>query len=69
MKCNSIYQYVERKIGGIFARYGRFVAAHAWKVLIISVLVNAGLGVGLIKLKLDNDASNYLPSGNSTYNK
>ncbi|XP_045200386.2 patched domain-containing protein 3-like isoform X2 [Mercenaria mercenaria] len=63
MKCNSVYQCVERKIGGIFAKYGRFVAAHAWKILIVSILVNGGLGIGMMKLELDNDASNYLPSG------
>ena len=66
MKCSTAYQYVEDKIGGVFARYGRFVAAHAWKVLIFSVVINAGLGIGIMYLEIDNDARNYLPSGGYT---
>jgi hypothetical protein len=58
MKCGTVYKYLEEKIGSVFERYGRFVAAHAWKVLIVSILVNAGLGIGMIKLDIDNDARN-----------
>lgn len=64
MKFAQIYEYVEDKIGGVFSSYGRFVARHAWKILIISVIVNAGLGVGMINLTSDIDTGNvYYPIG------
>ncbi|XP_053403105.1 uncharacterized protein LOC123554362 [Mercenaria mercenaria] len=63
MNCNRVYQKVEEHFGGFFAKYGKFVAGHAWKVLIVSIIVNVGFGIGMIKLDIDNDARKYLPSG------
>lgn len=62
MKLNSVYEYVEGKIGGAFGAYGRFISRHAWKVIIITVLVNALLGVGMMNLKSNVETDNvYLP--------
>lgn len=64
MRLNGVYEAVEEKIGGAFAKYGRFVARHAWKVIIITVIVNGALGIGMMKLKSDIEAENvYLPQG------
>ncbi|XP_045205429.2 patched domain-containing protein 3-like [Mercenaria mercenaria] len=64
MKCAKFYECVEEKIGGVFSSYGRFVSRHAWKIIIITVIVNAGLGVGMLKLKSDIDTGNvYYPTG------
>ena len=57
-----MYAFTEGKIGGAFAKYGRFVSRHAWKVLLFSVLVNGCLGIGLMKIKSDIEAQQvYLP--------
>ena len=62
MRLNSAYEFVESKVGGAFASYGRFIARHAWKTILIAVLVNALLGVGMWKLKSDIETDNvYLP--------
>lgn len=62
MKLNSVYEYVENKIGGAFASYGRFVSRHAWKTIIITILVNALLGAGMMNLSSDIETDNvYLP--------
>jgi predicted RND superfamily exporter protein len=64
MRLNGLYECVERKIGGAFARYGRFVAAHAWKIIIVAIIVNGALGVGMMRLKSNIEAENvYLPQG------
>lgn len=64
MRLGKIYEYVEEKIGGAFASYGRFVAAHAWKIIIVTILVNGLLGIGMMKLKSDIETENvYLPQG------
>lgn len=66
MKLNRAYEYVEGKIGGAFADYGRFVSRHAWKIIIITIIVNAVLGIGMSKLQSDIETDNvYLPQ--STY--
>ncbi|WAR27803.1 PTHD3-like protein [Mya arenaria] len=59
---NFLYEFVEKKIGSVFARYGRFVAGHPWKVLIIAVAVNLALGIGMVRFQIDIDAEHvYLP--------
>ncbi|XP_053400140.1 patched domain-containing protein 3-like isoform X2 [Mercenaria mercenaria] len=64
MRFAEFYEYVEEKIGGVFSRYGRFVSRHAWKIIIVTVIVNAGLGVGMLNLKSDIDTGNvYYPIG------
>ncbi|WAR27800.1 PTHD3-like protein [Mya arenaria] len=61
-RLNRLYEYVERKIGSVFARYGRFVARYPWQVIIVTLLVNGGLGIGMLKLQSDINAQNvYLP--------
>lgn len=64
MRLNGLYEYVEQKIGGAFAKYGRFVAAHAWKIIIVTIIVNGALGIGMMRLKSNIEADNvYLPQG------
>ncbi|XP_045201235.2 patched domain-containing protein 3-like [Mercenaria mercenaria] len=64
MRLNALYELVERKIGGAFARYGRFVAGHAWKIIIVTIIVNGALGIGMIRLRSNIEAENvYLPQG------
>ncbi|XP_060602246.1 protein patched homolog 1-like [Ruditapes philippinarum] len=64
MKLNKWCEFVEKKIGGAFAKYGRFVSCHAWKIMIMTIIVNGALGIGMIKLQKDIDPRNlYLPQG------
>ncbi|XP_045201241.2 patched domain-containing protein 3-like [Mercenaria mercenaria] len=61
---NTCYEFVESKIGAGFARYGRFVSHHAWKIIMATVIVNGALGIGMIKLQSDIEIGNvYLPFG------
>lgn len=64
MKCHKIYTFTEEKIGSVFSKYGRFVSRHAWKILIICIVINSALAVGVYKLESEIDAVKiYLPSG------
>ena len=64
MTLNDIYNRVEDKIGGVFESYGRFVANHAVKVLVIAIVINIALGVGLLRLeKVKNTDEVYFPMG------
>jgi hypothetical protein len=64
MKFNKWYEFVEGKIGGAFAKYGRFVSRHAWKIIIVTIIVNGALGIGMINLQSDIETGNvYLPQG------
>lgn len=66
MRCYKIYTFTEEKIGVLFEKYGRFVSRHAWKIIILTVVINCGLAIGVINLKSDIDAENiYLPRGKS----
>ncbi|KAL5012271.1 hypothetical protein ScPMuIL_010822 [Solemya velum] len=50
------YSSVDGFIGIYFAKYGRFVARHPWKVIITSILVNLLLGFGLLRIDINTDA-------------
>ena len=64
MTLNDVYNRVEDKIGGVFEYYGRFVANHAVKVLVIAIVINIALGVGLLRLeKVKNTDEVYFPMG------
>jgi predicted RND superfamily exporter protein len=67
MRCNTIYETVERKIGSVFAKYGRFVSHHAWKIIVATIIINGALGIGMMRLQSNTDAENlYLPQGTCT---
>ena len=53
--CNTIYNAVESKIGGVFAAYGRFLARHPWKFILFGILINGLLGIGMIRLNSVSD--------------
>ena len=64
MTVNEIYNKVEDKIGQVFAAYGGFVADHAVKVLVVTIVVNVLLGAGMIKMrKQSNTDEIYFPMG------
>lgn len=64
MKCHRVYEFTEEKIGGVFEKYGRFVSRHAWKIILVTLVINGGLAVGMLKLKSDINAEHiYLPQG------
>jgi predicted RND superfamily exporter protein len=50
----ELQQKVEKVIGKVFERYGRFIARHPLKVIFIAVFINAGFGLGLLKLKTES---------------
>ncbi|XP_071131036.1 patched domain-containing protein 3-like [Mytilus edulis] len=52
---------VEEFFGGLFERHGRFVARHPWAVIIGVVIIDIGLGLGLLKIQTDNSIEQYAP--------
>ena len=54
---------VEKWIGDLFARYGRFVARHPVKIIILAIVINGGLAIGMIKLTQITDIDVYMPTG------
>jgi predicted RND superfamily exporter protein len=61
---NTCYDKVENGIGGIFSRYGRFVARHPWKIILTGFILNGLLGIGMLKLNIVIDVERvYTPIG------
>ncbi|XP_053399181.1 patched domain-containing protein 3-like [Mercenaria mercenaria] len=50
--CNTCYDVVEKKIGSVFFAYGKFVARHPWKIIVIAILINGLLGIGMLRLNV-----------------
>lgn len=50
------YGFVDDFLGGKFAKYGKFVARHPWKITVVSLLINVSLGFGLFRLEVESDA-------------
>lgn len=68
MTFEKFYETVEEKIGGVFSKYGRFVSKHPWKIIILTVIVNGGLGVGMMNLQSDINTGNvYYPVGSQAW--
>ena len=66
MGCNSCYQVVEEKIGGVFETYGKnFIARHPWKIIVVVILVNGLLGIGMIEMEQDIDVARVYTPMNS----
>ncbi|KAL4229916.1 Patched domain-containing protein 3 [Mactra antiquata] len=62
--CNTCYDVVEEKIGYVFSEYGKFVARHPWKFVLIGVLLNGLLGLGMLRLNVVIDVERvYTPIG------
>lgn len=62
--CEACSNVMEEKIGDTFEKYGRFVARHPWKVILLVVILNGCLGVGMIKLNVVIDVERiYTPIG------
>ena len=49
-------------IGRGFERYGRFMAKHPFKVVIIIGIIDIGLGLGLLKLEKETGIEQYTPT-------
>ena len=58
----ELQQKVEKVIGKVFERYGRFIARHPVKVIFIAVFINVGFGLGLLKLKTESGIEQYTPT-------
>ncbi|KAL5012817.1 hypothetical protein ScPMuIL_011368 [Solemya velum] len=52
----SCYQTVNGKFGDVSAWYGRKISRHPWKVILVCVLFNGLLGIGLVRLEINDDA-------------
>ena len=64
MRLAKIYSAVEKRVGNVFARYGRFVARHPIKIVIIVIIINGALGVGMVKLQQKTNTEDvYIPTG------
>ena len=61
----ELQQKVEKCLEKKFEGYGRFIARHPLKVIVIAVFINAGFGLGLLKLKKESGIEQYTPT-NST---
>ncbi|CAG2238616.1 unnamed protein product [Mytilus edulis] len=60
-----LHQKVERGIGGVFEKYGRFIARHPWKIVVFIGIMNAALGVGLLKINPESGIDQYVPIGST----
>ncbi|XP_053400172.1 patched domain-containing protein 3-like isoform X2 [Mercenaria mercenaria] len=61
---NVCYDKAEEKIGAVFEKYGRFVARHPWKIVLIGVFLNGLLGIGMLRLNVVIDVQRvYTPIG------
>jgi predicted RND superfamily exporter protein len=61
---NKCYNAVEKRIGVVFSRYGRFVARNPWKIIIIGILINGLLSIGMLRLNVVIDVQRvYTPIG------
>lgn len=67
--CNSCYNAVEGKIGAVFAAYGRFLARHPWKIIIIGILLNGLLGLGMLRINVVTDVKTVYTPMNSQASK
>ncbi|KAK3605252.1 hypothetical protein CHS0354_037652 [Potamilus streckersoni] len=67
--CYNFYEKVEANIGAVFARYGRLVARHPWKVILVTILVNGLLSIGMIRLHVETDVRTVYTPMNSEANK
>ena len=64
MRMAKIYSAVEERVGNVFARYGRFVARHPIKIIIIVIIINGALGVGMVRFQQESKTEDvYIPTG------
>ena len=61
----NLHHKVERGIGGLFERYGRFVARNPWKIVIVVGILDTALGLGLLKLTTGSGIDQYVPIGST----
>ncbi|VDI80305.1 Hypothetical predicted protein [Mytilus galloprovincialis] len=59
----KLHQAIDNKLGDLFERYGRFIARHPWKIVIIVCIINAGSGIGIMELKQESGIDQYVPTG------
>ena len=52
-KCRKILHLPERFMSMVFYKYGKLVANHAFKFLIVSFIILLGLSLGLIRIETD----------------
>ncbi|XP_048779158.1 patched domain-containing protein 3-like [Ostrea edulis] len=52
----NCYLKHEKKIAHLFGRYGRFLARHPIKILVIAIAVNCLLGLGMLRLEEESNA-------------
>ncbi|XP_052071555.1 patched domain-containing protein 3-like isoform X2 [Mytilus californianus] len=55
-------QKVEHAIGSVFEKYGRFIARHPLKVILVVVFIDVGLGFGLLRLQTESGIEQYTPT-------
>jgi len=63
------YKRVEKAIGDAFDRYGRFVFRNPIQIIVVVIILNGGLGVGMMTLKQDTDVSRVYTPMNSQASK
>lgn len=49
----------------MFEKYGRFIARHPWKIVVFIGIMNAALGVGLLKINPESGIHQYVPIGST----
>ena len=64
MRMAKIYSAVEERVGNAFACYGRFVARHPIKIIIIVIIINGALGVEMVRFQQESKTEDvYIPTG------
>lgn len=60
-----LHQKVEKGIGGAFERYGRLMARHPFKIVVIIGVIDIGLGLGLLRINTESGIDQYVPTGST----
>ncbi|CAC5415526.1 unnamed protein product [Mytilus coruscus] len=58
----KLQQKVENWFGHVFEKYGRFVARNPFKIILLVVFINIGLGFGLLRLEQESGIEQYTPT-------
>ncbi|VDI80302.1 Hypothetical predicted protein [Mytilus galloprovincialis] len=52
----------DKRLDGLFERYGKFIARHPWKTVIVVCIIDIAFGVGIVKLKPESGIHQYVPT-------
>ncbi|CAC5403644.1 unnamed protein product [Mytilus coruscus] len=58
----SLQQKIDKRLGSLFERHGKFIARHPWKTVILVCIIDIAFGIGILKLKPESGIHQYVPT-------